>query len=366
VDDPNGSGGTSRRAISAETLRGILREIRSGVSLNRAAGLVGISWRHAWEIVHRADGLLGVRLLKTSVGGRGGGGSSLTPIGECVLKELDRAQSSINAAFRAPHGTPPVLYVAATLESVETGLLDVVTAAFRRDRGGMLGVVAAGRGTALELARDGAVDLALTHAPELERSFVENGILESGMPIMESRYVIVGPDTDPADVRAATSRNDPVEAIGRIARAAAPFLSRGDNSGTHVRERVLWRSAGIEPEAPWYRTATEYGNRAVLTEAAERGAYALVDQATTRQWPLGTRQAILFGESRSRGNGKMVDQFSMFRVGQGRGPAGGAGYHRAGDFLSWFAEKRETLVRIGAVDAEGVALFEPFSAFGAS
>lgn len=355
------SGPRSRgRSLSADALAVLLRDISRGASLNGAAGRAGVSWRHAWEIVHRAGEILGEALLSTTIGGKGGGGSVLTDTGACVLEELDRIHGSVDAAVCTSERSQDLLYVAATLESVETGLLDAVTTAFRRERGGLIGVVAAGSGAALKLAGSGAVDLALTHAPELEQDLVRAGLIESGLPIMHSQYVIVGPVSDPAEVRAAAARNDAVEAVRRIARTEAPFLSRGDNSGTHIRERALWRAADIVPQAPWYRLASGYGNRAVLSQAAQEDAYALVDQATTRRWPLGDNQAVLYRGGGISGAAIMADRFSLFRVGKGRGPAGGGGYLRAGEFLNWFADRRETLVTTGAVGIDGVPLFSPW------
>jgi len=136
--------------------------------------------------------------------------------------------------------------------------------------------VVAGSGEALELARRGDVDIIIVHAPEAETRFVEAGHALSRTPLMYNDFLIVGPPSDPASVRSAS---DPASAFRRIAEAHAPFVSRGDSSGTHFREMAIWREAGIVPVGDWYVESGQ-GQGTSLQIANERDAYTLTDRAT--------------------------------------------------------------------------------------
>ncbi|TVR67320.1 MAG: hypothetical protein EA427_14115 [Spirochaetaceae bacterium] len=348
--------------IPADTLRDLLQAIGEGHSLSSAARKGGKSWRHAWGVIQGASKALQVPLVESVAGGPGGGGSGLTEAGRATLEEL-RHCSRVIAGIMAPPGvtgdTHPLILLAATLESVETGLMDVISRTFFRDRGILLGIIAAGSGTALALAEEGRVDLAFTHAPEQEKHLVERGVLELGIPTMRSRYVIVGPAHDPAGITGARESGDPLEAVRRIARSENAFVSRGDNSGTHLRELALWRAAGMTPAPPWYRRAGESGNRAVLLEAAASDAYALVDQATVRRWGLARKQAVLYSDPADRPEELLEDLFSLLRVRSTAGTGDSRGYRYAGEFLAWLEREKDQLIRTAAVDSTGAALFEP-------
>jgi tungstate transport system substrate-binding protein len=145
-------------------------------------------------------------------------------------------------------------------------------------RGAPLAVVVAPSGQILQSAAAGNLDVVITHAPTLEkRLLVEPGHALRVCPLVESRFAVVGPSADPARVKEA--RTAP-EAFQRIARARAPFVSRGDSSGTHVRELGLWRAAQVSPRgAPWYLESGA-DQTTTLRIAEERGAYALADLPT--------------------------------------------------------------------------------------
>ncbi|TVQ34948.1 MAG: LysR family transcriptional regulator [Spirochaetaceae bacterium] len=364
--------------LSAATLLDLLDGISQGQSLSAAARRLGCSYRHAWGVVTAATQELGARLVATTVGGVDGGGSQLTACGDAVRRELTQISARVDEILRSepaaaqtgraagverrnvPRGrteSVPVVFVAATLESVETGLLDAIGQAFYAETGVRLGHVAAGSGVALELARSGRVDLALTHAPELERAFVEQGWGEAAIRVMRSSFVIVGPRSDPAAVRDAGAAADPLDAMRRIARSGARFISRADRSGTHIREQALWNAAGVSPDPLWYRYCRGSGNRALLQQAAGEQAYTLVDNATVRRWGLAPDLAVLYRDPQDNANSAMADLFSILRVSSGVGSA--AGYRCAGEFINWFEQHKYDIVRTAAVDSQGVALFQP-------
>ena len=145
-------------------------------------------------------------------------------------------------------------------------------------RGPRLAVVVAPSGQILHAAGAGDLDVVITHAPTLEeRMLVRPGRAALVCPLVESRFAVVGPAADPAGVRGAASA---AEALARIARVRAPFVSRGDSSGTHVKELAIWRAAGIERRDPAWYLESGADQATTLRIAMERRAYALADLPT--------------------------------------------------------------------------------------
>jgi tungstate transport system substrate-binding protein len=166
------------------------------------------------------------------------------------------------------------LATATTLQ--DSGLLDDLLPVFRGQTGIEVNVVAVGTGQALELGRRGDADVLLTHAPAAEEKFVAEGFGLKRHPVMHNDFLLAGPKADPAGVKGKTSI---VEAFRQIAQAGSPFVSRGDESGTHVKEREVWTNTGVEPQGPWYIVAGT-GMAQTLHMANEKQAYLLTDRAT--------------------------------------------------------------------------------------
>jgi tungstate transport system substrate-binding protein len=180
-----------------------------------------------------------------------------------------------NAPAIAEDGT---LLLATTTSVRDTGLLDVLLPAFQAESGIKVKPIAVGTGAALRMGAEGNVDVLLTHAPDAEAELVRSGALVDRKPFMENFFVIVGPPKDPAGVRSAASAAD---AFRRIAAASAPYVSRGDDSGTHKREQALLRSAGLEPAGGWEGfSQTGSGMGLTLQVANERRSYTLSDIGT--------------------------------------------------------------------------------------
>lgn len=140
------------------------------------------------------------------------------------------------------------LVLATTTSTYDTGLLDALNRAFERMFGIRVKVIAVGTGAALELAKRGVVDLVLVHARPLEDRYLREGWVINRRDVMFNDFVVVGPPDDPAGVGGLT---DAAAAFRRIA-GAARFLSRGDNSGTHLKEREIWEAAGLVPRGKRY------------------------------------------------------------------------------------------------------------------
>lgn len=168
--------------------------------------------------------------------------------------------------------------LATTTSTENSGLLADLVPRFRAATGLEVDVVAVGTGQALELGRRGDADVLLTHDRAGEELFVAEGHGTDRRDVMYNDFVIVGPADDPAGVRGAATTS---EALQRIARAQAPFLSRGDDSGTHRKERRLWQAAGLEPDVtrPWYRESGS-GMGRTLNTAVQMQAYTLTDRGT--------------------------------------------------------------------------------------
>lgn len=173
-------------------------------------------------------------------------------------------------------GDADELILATTTSTQDSGLLDVLVPMFEDEHGYSVKTIAVGSGQALRLGREGEADVLLSHSPDAEEEFVAGGYSESRAPVMYNDFVIVGPASDPAGVAGAGSAG---EAFQRIAGAEAIFVSRGDGSGTHVKELALWSAAGIEPSGSWYQEAG-LGMGAVLTVTNDRRGYTLSDRGT--------------------------------------------------------------------------------------
>ncbi|MCO1656294.1 substrate-binding domain-containing protein [Pseudonocardia humida] len=167
------------------------------------------------------------------------------------------------------------LILATTTSTQDSGLLDELLPEFTRATGWQVTALAVGSGQALELGRRGEADVLLVHSPAAEEAFVAEGTAGARRLVMHNDFVLLGPDADPAGARGLGG----VEAMARIAAAQAVFVSRGDDSGTHAREKDLWTKAGVAPGGSWYQS-TGQGMGATLRIAGEKDGYTLSDRAT--------------------------------------------------------------------------------------
>lgn len=173
-------------------------------------------------------------------------------------------------------GEPERLVLATTTSTEDSGLLSYILPDFEEQYAVTVDVVAVGTGQALQLGEDGNADVLLVHDRAREDAFMDAGHGVRREDVMYNDFVVVGPAEDPADVRSQTSV---VEAFMQIEAEEAPFISRGDDSGTHGREMAIWSEAAIEPSGVWYSSAGQ-GMGAVLNIAEEKQAYTLSDRAT--------------------------------------------------------------------------------------
>ncbi len=242
-----------------------------------------------------------------------------------------------------------VVILATTTSTQDAGLLDVLVPAFERRTGYTVKTIAVGTGQALALAARGEADVALAHAPELERKYVAEGRLANRRLVMVNDFVLVGPEADPAKIVGETSA---VAAFRRIAASGARFVSRGDRSGTHVLEQALWRQAGIAPAAPWYIESGQ-GMGATLGLADDRRAYTLSDRATLLA--LGRRLAL---KLMVEGDRALLNVYAVLEVNPANGPrVNAAGGKALADFL--LSAEAQQVIRTFGADRYGRALFVP-------
>lgn len=173
-------------------------------------------------------------------------------------------------------GAQERMRLATTTSTEHSGLLDVLLPPFERAKGVKVDVIAVGTGMAMKLGEAGDADLVLVHARHLEDKFVREGYGVNRRDVMYNDFVILGPKRDPAGI---SGMQDAAAALEKIAAARATFVSRGDQSGTHVKEKELWQSAGIAPRGGWYLEAGR-GMGEVITMAGQRQGYALADRGT--------------------------------------------------------------------------------------
>ncbi|HEY4745691.1 MAG TPA: substrate-binding domain-containing protein [Desulfuromonadaceae bacterium] len=168
------------------------------------------------------------------------------------------------------------LRMSTTTSTENSGLLKVLLPPFEKKYGCTVDVISVGTGKALKLGETGDVDVVLVHARALEDAFMSAGFGINRRDVMYNDFIIIGPANDPAGVRNARSAAD---AFKRIATGRSPFISRGDESGTHQKEKELWKAAGLKPSGPWYVESGQ-GMGEVITMATERRAYTLADRGT--------------------------------------------------------------------------------------
>ena len=169
-----------------------------------------------------------------------------------------------------------ILRLATTTTTANSGLMDFLLPQFTAETGIPVQVVVVGSGKALRLGRDGEVDVLLVHARSAEEVFMASGHGVTRREVMYNDFVFVGPRADPSAL--ADSRSA-IDAMQRLHAQAHPFVSRGDDSGTHLRELELWQQAGLVPGGSWYREVGQ-GMGPALQIANELDAYTLIDRGT--------------------------------------------------------------------------------------
>jgi tungstate transport system substrate-binding protein len=239
--------------------------------------------------------------------------------------------------------------MASTTSTDQSGLFGHILPAFTRATGIAVRVVALGTGQALDVGRRGDADVVLVHDTEAEERFVTEGFATRRLPVMYNDFVIVGPTADPAGARG----SDVGLALRRIAEARAPFISRGDRSGTHAAELRLWREVGVDPLAGrggWYRQVGQ-GMGPALNTAAAQSAYLLADRGTWLAFRNRQDLALL-----TEGDRRLFNQYGVMAVSPARHPHVKAA--EAQVFVDWLVSP-EGQASIATYKIGGEQLFFP-------
>lgn len=260
----------------------------------------------------------------------------------------------VGLAVAGPVGGPAaqsrVVILSTTTSTQDSGLLDVLIPAFEARTGYTVKTIAVGTGQALALAARGEADVTLAHAPSLEQRYVADGTMLARRLVMFNDFVIVGPPADPAGVKG--QRAD--EAMRRIAVAGARFVSRGDKSGTHVRELALWTAAGVEPKGAWYLEAGQ-GMGPTLGIAEDRQAYTLTDRATYLAFHRRVTLTVL-----AEGDPRLRNVYSVMQAHPANGPrVNAAGGKAFGDFT--VSPEAQAVIRTHGAGVYGRPLFVPLA-----
>ena len=197
-----------------------------------------------------------------------------------ILAILSMALAACAPAAPAPTSVPapaePNLILATTTSTQDSGLLDVLIPLFESQTGYIVKTVAVGTGEALKMGEEGNADVLLVHAPASEVTYMDGGNGKDRLLVMHNDFIIVGPATDPAKIKGLST----VDAFAAIYNAGSPFVTRGDDSGTHKKELSLWTLTKLDPKGQAWYIDTGQGMGASLTVASEKGAYILTDRAT--------------------------------------------------------------------------------------
>ena len=256
-------------------------------------------------------------------------------------------------ALAAPAMAADVLRMATTTSTDNTGLLgEYIVPQFKKDTGIDIKYVAKGTGAALKMAEDCNVDAVLVHAPASEKAYVDKGVLLDRTEVMYNDFILVGPASDPAGIKGKSV----TDALKAIAAKQAPFISRGDNSGTHKKEISLWKSAGMEvpDKQAWYVSG---GQKMIATinMADEKNGYTMTDRGTYIKY-ADTQGGNPAMKVLVEGDKVLFNQYSVLAVNPAHCPD--ARYDLAKKFTQWMVSP-EVQKAIGDFKLLGQPLFIP-------
>ena len=243
-----------------------------------------------------------------------------------------------------------VLKLSTTTSTENSGLLRYLLPPFEAESGVKVQVISVGTGKALELAKNGDVDVTLVHARAAEDQFVAQGFGVERRDVMYNDFIVVGPSSDPAGIK---GMKDVHAAFRKIVQAKARFISRGDNSGTDQMEQAYWKTAGVKPTGSAYVSAG-LGMSEVLNMAAELQAYTLTDRATYVAYKARTGLAIAV-----EGDPAMFNPYGIIAVNPARHP--GVNVAGAMKLVRWITSEAGQK-RIAAFRVDGQQLFFPTAA----
>jgi len=252
-------------------------------------------------------------------------------------------------------GTNGFVFMASTIGPIDSGIVDVLENQFEKETGIRVRHVGAGTGATLKIAEKGNIDLVMVHAKSLEEQFVKDGYGTQRFDLMYNDFVIVGPPEDPAGIKGMKSA---IDALKKISEKKAMFVSRGDKSGTHVSEMVLWEKAGIKPSGAWYVVYEKgtQGNVATLKYTDQQKAYTVIDRASFLGVQKDIKTVILAEKDEA-----LLNYISLIPINPKKFPK--VNHETAMEFVKWLTapEKGQMIIRDFGKDKYGSPLFFPNS-----
>jgi len=241
------------------------------------------------------------------------------------------------------------IILATTTSTQDSGLLDMLIPVFEKESGYQVKTIAVGSGMAMKMGEKGEADVLLVHSPEAEKKFMAGGFGTTRRLVMHNDFIIVGPAADPDRIKGLGA----ADAMKRIAQGTGLFMSRGDNSGTHAKEKGLWKAVGIKPDGQKWYQQTGLGMGQTLNVAAEKRGYTLTDRATYLALKKNLGLSILV-----EGDGKLLNVYHVIELNTTKWPrVNSVGGKAFADFM--VAKKTQELIGRFGVDKFGGPLFFP-------
>jgi tungstate transport system substrate-binding protein len=242
------------------------------------------------------------------------------------------------------------IILATTTSTQDSGLLDVLIPLFEKNTGYAVKTIAVGSGQAMAMGERGEADVLLVHSPDAEKKFMTQGFGSNRQIVMHNDFIIVGPAADPAKIKGAKSS---VEAFKKIAESQLLFMSRGDNSGTHAKEKALWKAAGVSGAGQKWFQETGLGMGQTLGVAGEKNGYTLADRGTYLSLKKKLGLEIL-----CEGDPQLLNVYHVIEVNPAKWPKVNAASAKAFANFIVSAEAQKVISTFG-VDKFGSPLFFP-------
>jgi tungstate transport system substrate-binding protein len=247
-------------------------------------------------------------------------------------------------------GAQKSIILATTTSTQDSGLLDVLIPVFEKKTGYFVKTIAVGSGQAMAMGQKGEADVLLVHSPAAEKKFIAEGYGVNRRLVMHNDYIVVGPAEDPAKIK---GMKVSTEAFKKIAGAGALFLSRGDNSGTHSKEKAIWKVSGIKPEGKKWYQETGLGMGQTLNVASEKNGYTLADRGTYLALRKNLHLDIL-----TEGDALLLNIYHVIEVNPAKWPkVNAAGAKAFADFM--VSKEAQEVTKTFGVDKFGSPLFFP-------
>ncbi len=262
------------------------------------------------------------------------------------------AALALCAAFPAAAAEPARknIILATTTSTQDSGLLDVLIPLFEKKTGYFVKTIAVGSGQAMAMGQKGEADVMLVHSPAAEKKFVADGYGINRRIVMHNDFIVVGPPADPAGIKAEKTTPG---AFKKVAAAGAVYLSRGDNSGTHAKEKTIWKEAGINPEGQKFFQQTGLGMGQTLNVAAEKKGYTLADRGAYLSMKKNLGLDIL-----KEGDPILLNVYHVIQVTPAKWPkVNASGAQAFSDFM--VAAETQGIIKTFGVEKFGGVLFFP-------